>query len=73
MNAYLEDCFNLQHKSVVLFSTYGSGAGVNRCFNYMQDILSKKGARDFKKFSIQQLKVGDAGFINKIISQSLRL
>lgn len=71
MNAYLESCFGLEGKTVALFTTYGSGTGVNRCLNYMQEILSKKGAKDFRRFSVQQFKVNDKGFVNKVISQNL--
>jgi flavodoxin len=73
MNTYLDKCSGLLGRPVVLFTTYGSGAGVNRCFNYMQKILFKKGAKDFKRFSIQQFKVDDKAFVNKVISQNLKL
>lgn len=63
MNTYLDKCFGLEGKSVILFSTYGSGAGRERCLDYMQDILAKKGAKDFQKFSIQQFKVNDKEFV----------
>jgi len=63
INTYLDKCFGLEGKDIVLFTTYGSGTGNNRCLNYMQDILSKKGAKDFKKFSIQQFKVNDKEFV----------
>lgn len=73
MNTYLEGCFGLEGKPVVLFTTYGSGAGVGRCFNYMQRILYQKGAKDFRKFSIQQFKVNEKGFVNKVVSENLKL
>jgi len=72
MNTYLEGCFGLEGKTAVLFTTYGSGAGVSQCLNYMQAILSKKGAKDFRRFSIQQFKVDDKGFVNKVINDSLK-
>ncbi|MBU1726846.1 MAG: flavodoxin family protein [Candidatus Omnitrophica bacterium] len=59
INAYLEQCTGLSGKEVILFTTYGSGAGKERCVNYMQDILSRKGTKSFKRFSIQQFKVKD--------------
>ena len=68
MNTYLGRCFGVEEKSVVLFTTYGSGAGVNRCLDYMRTILLKKGAKQFKEFYIQQFKVQDKEFINKTIS-----
>lgn len=63
MNTYLDKCFGLEGKSVVLFTTYGSGTGKQRCLNYMQDILAKKGVKSFKRFSIQQFKVNNQEFV----------
>ncbi len=63
MNTYLDKCCGVEGKEVVLVTTYGSGTGNNRCLNYMQNTLSKKGARQFKRFSIQQFKVNDREFI----------
>jgi len=63
MNTYLDKCFGLAGKDAVLFTTYGSGAGRERCMDYMQDILEKKGVKSFKRFSVQQFKVQDKEFI----------
>lgn len=63
MNTYLAECSGIEGKDIILFTTYGSGAGNQRCLNFMRDILSKKGARQFKQFSIQQFKVKDKEFI----------
>ena len=63
MNTYMDRCFGLEEKDVILFVTYGSGTGKERCLNYMENILTKKGAESFKKFSIQQFKVKDKEFI----------
>lgn len=63
MNTYLDGCFGLEDKEVILFTTYGSGTGNARCLNYMQGILAKKGVRQFKRFSIQQFKVDDKEFV----------
>lgn len=73
MNAYLEKCFGVEGKAVILFTTYGSGAGNDRCLKFMQDILAKKGAKDFKKFSIQQFKVNDKEFVLSQIKEIARL
>ena len=73
MNAYLENCSGLLGRPVVLFTTYGSGTGVNRCLNYMQEILSKKGVKDFRRFSIQQFKVNNKEFVLSKIKETLRL
>lgn len=73
MNTYLDQCFGLEGKKVILFTTYGSGAGKERCLNYMQAILSKKGAQSFKRFSIPQFKVNDQNFILRQIKEALSL
>ena len=73
MNTYLDKCFGLEGKNVILFTTYGSGTGNERCLNYMQDILAKKGAKDFKRFSIQQFKVNNKEFVLSKIKEIARL
>ncbi|MFC1657820.1 flavodoxin family protein [Candidatus Omnitrophota bacterium] len=72
MNTYLDQCIGLAGKPVACFTTYGSGTGVQRCLTYMESILTQKGARDFKRFSIQQFKVNDKAFVNKVISTILQ-
>ena len=73
MNTYLDKCSGLLGRPVVLFTTYGSGTGVNRCFNYMQGILSRKGVKEFRRFSIQQLKVSNKEFVLSKIRELKRL
>jgi flavodoxin len=58
MNAYLDRCFGLEGKEVILFCTVG-GSGMERCLNYMQSLLALKGARNFKRFFIIQSQVKD--------------
>ncbi|MCM8763049.1 MAG: NAD(P)H-dependent oxidoreductase [Candidatus Omnitrophica bacterium] len=71
MNTFLDKCFGLAGKQIVLFTTYGSGAGNNRCLNYMQKILARKGAKDFRRFSIQQFKVNNPEFVLSQIREIL--
>jgi len=71
MNTYLEKCFGLEEKSVVLFCTHGSGIGKERCLDYMQEVLSKKKVKDFRRFSIQQFMVDNKEFILSQIKQIL--
>jgi flavodoxin len=63
MNAYLDKCTGISGKRVILFTTYGSGTGKNKCLDYMQGILTQKGAKDFRRFSIQQFKAKDKEFV----------
>lgn len=73
MNTFLDLCAGLEGKQVLLFTTYGSGTGNERCLNYMQNILSKKKASSFSRFSIQQFKVNDKDFVISKIEESARL
>lgn len=63
MNTYLDKCFGVEGKEAVLFTTYGSGTGNERCLNYMQNILSQKGVKSFRRFSLQQARVRDKEFV----------
>ena len=71
MNTYLDRCSGLEGKTVVLFTTYGSGTGNRRCLDYMQNILTGKGAKVFKRFSIQQSKVNDREHVRSVIKNAL--
>ena len=73
INTYLDQCFGLENKEVILFTTYGSGTGNQRCLNYMQDLLARKGAQQFSRFSIPQLKADDRDFMLVKIKTSMRL
>lgn len=73
MNTYLEQCKGVNDKDIIIFTTYGSGTGNNRCLNYMQDVLSRKGAKNFQRFSIQQLKVHNRNFVTSKIKEALGL
>ena len=69
LNTYLDKCSGVIGKDIILFSTYGSGVGKERCLDYMQKILTDKGAKSFKRFLIQQSKVDKKEFvINEIMS-----
>jgi flavodoxin len=73
MNTYLDQCFGLENKKLVLFTTYGSGVGNERCLNYMQELLARKGAQQFSRFSISQFKADSRDFILDKIKASMRL
>lgn len=67
VNTFLDKCFNLANKKIILFSTYGSGTGNTKCLNYMEELLKKKGVKEFIKFSVQQFKVKDVDFIKNLL------
>jgi len=71
INTYLDKCFGIENKEIILFTTYGSGIGNERCLNYMQGLLAKKGAKSFRRFSIQQFKVGDKEFVLSKIKEAV--
>ena len=71
INTYLDNCFGLEGKNIILFTTYGSGTGNGRCINYMREILTKKGAKNFRRFSVQQFNVNDKEFILSEIRETL--
>ena len=63
INTYLDICFGLQGKDTIVFITYGSGVGKERCMDYMEKILKKKGAVSVRRFSVQQFRIGDKAHI----------
>jgi flavodoxin len=71
MNTYLDGCFGVLGKQVLLFATYGSGVGKERCLDYMQQMLIKKGAKSFKRFLIQQGKVKYSEFVTSRIQETI--
>jgi flavodoxin len=73
LNTYLDNCSGISGKNIILFTTYGSGTGNQRCLNYMQDLLLRRGAVSFKRFSIQQNKVKNREFIQAAIDKIMRL
>lgn len=73
MNTFLDLATGLSGKQVVLFTTYGSGTGNERCLNYMQNLLTKKKVSSFSRFSIQQFKVKDKDFVVTKIAEIARL
>lgn len=73
VNTFINKCQGLENKTVVLFTTYGSGTGNEGCLNYMQEVLSRKGAKNFWRFSVQQFKVKDSDLVLSKIKESLRL
>ncbi len=71
INTYLNKCIGIDGKEVVLFTTFGSGAGNEHCLKIMQKCLSKKGAKNFRCFSLQQAKAGDKEFVLSQIKKLL--
>ncbi len=66
---YLDQCAGLAGKKAVVFATYGSGAGKEKCLDLMENALKKKGVIRVERFSIQQAKVTDNEFVKKELAQ----
>ena len=73
LNTYLDNCRGIENKKIVLFTTYGSGSGNQKCLDYMQGLLSLKGVKDFQQFSLQQMKIRNREFVLAKIKESLPL
>jgi flavodoxin len=71
INSYLDQCSGVKGKKIVLFSTYGSGTGNQRCLNAMRSALAKKGVADFREFSVQQYHAADNDFVLSEIKKVL--
>jgi len=63
MNTFLDSCYGLKGKEILLFTTYGSGTGKERCMDFMENALAKKGGANFKRLAIQQKQVKDREFV----------
>ena len=63
MWTYLDKISGIQGKKAVIFTTYGSGTGNEKCLNLMEGVLKEKGAVQISRFSIQQFKVNSRDFI----------
>ncbi|MCP4649494.1 MAG: flavodoxin family protein [PVC group bacterium] len=53
----LNGCTGIQDKKIILFSTYGSGTGKNKCMREMETIVKDKGAAQTVLFGVQQFEL----------------
>jgi len=73
INTYFDKASGITGKEIIIFTTHGSGTGVGRCQNHIQEVLTKQGAKQITKFSIQQGKVKDREFVLAKIKEITRL
>lgn len=73
VNTYLDGCCGIEGKQIILFTTYGSGTGNDKCLNYMQEILAKKGAKSFQYFSLSGGKIKNTEYVLSRIKETMRL
>ena len=57
MRTYLDKCRNIAGKNILLFATYGSGAGKDRCISEMTDIVKNMGALKVMPVLVQERNV----------------
>ena len=72
VNTYLDKLLQADGRDAIIFTTYGSGAGVIKCINSIKKRLKKKGIREIYNFNIQQAKVNDRDFIVEVIKGRAR-
>lgn len=65
MWTYLDKVTGINGKKAIIFTTYGSGTGNERCLNLMESVLREKGIAEVNRFSVSQFKVNDREFILK--------
>lgn len=71
VRAYLDQITGASGKKAVLFATYGSGTGKERCLNRIEAALKEKGLSSTARFSIQQFKLSDEPFVRAEIKKCL--
>jgi len=76
VNAYLSRCSGLEGKEAIIFATYGSGLGKERCLNRIERILIKKGIKGVVRFAVAQSKAADGekvkAFIENVLESGFR-
>ena len=72
VRAYTRQCHGVQGKKALVFATYGSGAGKEKCLDEMENLLKKKGAGRIKRCSISQFKVNNAEVVTKEVEKALK-
>ncbi|MFH1441639.1 MAG: hypothetical protein ABIH18_06345 [Candidatus Omnitrophota bacterium] len=71
MHNYLEQCFGLEDKRGILYIV-PSGIGEQECFGHVEKILSKKGIRSYKNFSVPRDISKDKIKLDKFIRETLQ-
>jgi len=72
IRTFLADASGLSGKDVMLFFTYGSGLGVDKCLKSMVDNMEKRGCRNVKTFTYPQAKIKDDLEIKKQIEEIVK-
>ncbi|MDD5496484.1 MAG: flavodoxin [Candidatus Omnitrophica bacterium] len=71
INSFLDKLSGMNGKRAIVFLTYGSGAGVKKCFNHIKTILKNKGAFDVLEIGISDSRTGDANYVASLLEKTL--
>jgi len=71
MRTYMNKCRGFESKDIIVFATYGSGVGKDRCLKEMAAIAKSKGAGQVRRFLIQQNDTKDELLIQSRIKEIL--
>jgi flavodoxin len=63
LRAYIDKCSGLMGKKVIVFATYGSGVGKDKCVQEMVELVRLKGADEVRSFLVQQSDVKNAAIL----------
>jgi flavodoxin len=72
VNTFLDNCQNLDNKLAISFTTYGSGSGVKKCVSTIDNTLKKKGVSKVSNFNIQQNKINDTAYVERLAQGALK-
>ncbi|MFH1094567.1 MAG: NAD(P)H-dependent oxidoreductase [Candidatus Omnitrophota bacterium] len=71
MRTYMNKCTSFESKDIIIFATYGSGVGKDKCLNEMEKIAEGKSAKAVRRFLIQQNNTADEQFVRSRIKEIL--
>ena len=72
INSYMDGLKNIKGKDTISFATYGSGVGVEKCFNLMKKALKDKDSFSQHSFKVQQMKADDEQYIKEAAEKVIR-
>ena len=69
INTYLDKIKGIEGKRAIIFTTFGSGTGIQGCINNIKRRLGEKNVGTIKELNVQMKKVRDPDFVKKAISE----
>lgn len=69
MRSYMNKCSGFESKDIIVFATYGSGMGKDRCVREMAATAVSKGAGRVRRFLIQQNDTANVQLISSRIKE----